>query len=116
MAISSSIAYIIFLYYEEGVDVNKSNKSKECMCNHCYFSSKGYRYESAVCSTSLDVLLTTFGLENIAKLKGADYRCIIWNMGISDAINSQNNFKLGDKDPLEIIAYRIWTLVQIKTC
>ena len=58
------------------------------MCNHCYFSNKGYRYESAVCSTSLDVLLTTFGLENIAKLKGTDYRCIIWNMGRSDAINS----------------------------
>ena len=87
MAISSCIAYIKFLYYEEGVDVNKSNKSKECMCNHCYFSNKGYRYESTLCRTCLDVLLTTFGLENIAKLKGADYRCIKWNMGRSDAIN-----------------------------
>ena len=32
----------------------------------------------------------------------------------SNAINSLNNFKLDDKDSLEIIAYKIWTLVQIK--
>lgn len=47
-----------------------------------------------------------FELENIAilNLKGVDYKCVIWNMSKSDAINRVNNSKLVIKDSLLIIA------------
>ena len=34
-------------------------------------------------------------------VKGVDYRCILWSMTISDAINRLNNFKLYDKGNYE---------------
>ena len=47
-----------------------------------------------------------FELENIAilNIKGVDYKCVIWNMSKSDAINRVNNCKLVIKDSLLIIA------------
>ena len=46
-----------------------------------------------------DVLIMVFGLENIVilNIKSAYYKCIIWNMGRSDAVNRLYNSKLGDK-------------------
>ena len=40
-----------------------------------------------------------YKLENIAilNIKGVDYRCIIWNMTKTNAINKLNNSKLDDK-------------------
>ena len=41
-------------------------------------------------------------LENnaILNVKGADYRCILWNMTRNDAINRLNNYKLDFKSIL----------------
>ena len=83
------------LYYNKidifkGIDVAKSNKSKECMiCHYWHFLDKGFRFELLVYNSCHDVLMMAFGLENIAILnfKGADYRCITWNLSRSDAIN-----------------------------
>ena len=33
-------------------------------------------------------------------MKDADYKCIIWNMSRSDAVNRLNNSKLDDKGSL----------------
>lgn len=33
-------------------------------------------------------------------MKGADYKCVIWNMSRSDAVNRLNNSKLDDKGSL----------------
>ena len=53
-----------------------------------------------------------FELEKIAilNIKGVDYKCVIWNMNESDAINRVNNYKLVIKDLLLIIGqkYGIW--------
>ena len=53
------------------------------------FLDKGFRFELLVYNSCHDVLMMAFGLENIAILnfKGADYRCITWNLSRSDAIN-----------------------------
>ena len=42
-----------------------------------------------------------YKLENLAilNIKGIDYRCVIWNMSKSDAINRLNKSELDDKDP-----------------
>ena len=35
----------------EGIDINKSDKSKECMiCHYWYFKDIGYKYEPYVCN------------------------------------------------------------------
>ena len=34
-----------------GIDINKSDKSKECMiCHYWYFKNFGYKYEPYVCN------------------------------------------------------------------
>ena len=57
-----------------------------------YLSMMAYKFENLV----------------ILNIKGIDYRCVIWNMSKSDAINRLNKSELDDKDPSWI-----WTLLQI---
>ena len=67
----------------EGIDINKSNKSKECiLCYYCYFKDIGYQFELLVCNGFQDVLMTAYELRNIAMLnvKGVHYRCILWGI------------------------------------
>ena len=64
----------------EGIDTNKSNKSKECMiCYYWYFN-----YEPHVCNGCHDV----------------DYRCFVFNMSKDNVINRLNNSKLDDEGTL----------------
>ena len=73
----------------EKIDVNKSNKSKECMvCHDWYFLDRRYKYEPELCSGCHDVSMMAVGSENIAimNIKGADYRCIIWNIALINLI------------------------------
>ena len=67
----------------EGIDINKSNKSKECVvCYYWYFKDIGYRYEPYVCKGCHDISMITYKLGNIVILntKDIDYRYAIWNM------------------------------------
>ena len=43
----------------EGIDINKTNASKECMlCHYLYFKDLGFKFESHVCNKCHDVLVT----------------------------------------------------------
>ena len=92
------------LYYNkvdvsEGIDINKSNKSKECMiCHYWNFKDIHYKFEPYVCNKCHDVSIS-FELKNIAivNVKGVDDRCVLWNMTRNDGINRLNNSKLEDK-------------------
>ena len=84
----------------EEIEIDKSNKSKECMiCHYWYFRDIGYKFEPYVCNVCHDISMMTYELENIAILnvKCVDYRCVLWNMIKNDAINWLNNSKLDDK-------------------
>ena len=49
----------------EGIDVNKSNKSKERMiCHNWYFEDIGFKFEPHVCNKCHDVSMS-YELENI---------------------------------------------------
>ena len=64
----------------EGIDINKSNKSKECMiCHYWYFLDLNYTYEAEVCNECHDISMIAHELENIAilNIKGVDYRCFL---------------------------------------
>ena len=68
----------------EGIDVNKTSKSKECeLCHYCFFKDVGFKFEEHVCSKCHDLLTMTYSLKNIAILgaKGTTFRCLL--MGIS---------------------------------
>ena len=101
-------SYVRMLYYNkidvsEGIDINKSNKSKECMICHClYFLDSNYEYEPEVCNGCHDISMMAYELERIAILnvKGIAYRCVMWNMTRNYAINRLNSSRLYDKGSL----------------
>ena len=40
----------------EGIDVNKTNASKECdICRYCYFKDIGFKYEPYLCNGCHDL-------------------------------------------------------------
>ena len=64
----------------EGIDINKTSTSKECiLCHYWYFKDLGFKFELHVCNKCHDVLMTAYELEDIEILneKDLDYRCIL---------------------------------------
>ena len=91
------------IYISEGLDFGKSDKSKECMiCHYWYFKDIGYKYEPHVCNKCHDLLMVVYDLKNfmILNIKSVDYRCYLFNMSRSDAINLLNNYWLDNKEVL----------------
>ena len=96
--------YYVRINASEGIDVNKSSRSKECMpCHYWYFLDNGCRYEPELYNGCHNILMMVYELKDIAilNIKCVDYWCIIWNMNGSDAINRVYNSK-------------IWSLVRTK--
>ena len=68
----------------EGIDLNKTNASKECeLFHYCFFKDVGFKFEEQVGNGCYDLLTMAYYLKNIAILnaKGATFRCLL--MGIS---------------------------------
>ena len=96
----------------EGIDINTSNKSKECMiCHYWYFKDIGYKFEPYMCNKYHDISMMAYELEDtvILHVKCVDYRCSLWNITKNDVINRLNNSKLDHKGTL-----CIWIFVQLK--
>ena len=88
----------------EEIEINKSNKSKECMVCHWYFKDIGYKFKPYVCNKCHYISMMAYKLKDIAMLnvKGVDGRCVLWNMTKNDAINRLNYSKLDDYE------YEFW--------
>ena len=87
----------------EGIDLNKSDKSKECMIYHYwYFKDIGYNNEPYVCNGCHDLSILVYDLNDfmILSIKGMDYRCYVFDMSKSDTINQLNNSVLDNKGVL----------------
>ena len=57
----------------EGIDINRSYKSKECMiCHYWYFEDIGYKYEPLVCNECHDLSMVVYDLNDfiILNIKG----------------------------------------------
>ena len=68
----------------EGIDINKTNASKECeVCHYWLFKDIGFNFQEYVCNKCHDLLTIAYSSKDIAKLnaKGATFRCIL--VGIS---------------------------------
>ena len=63
---------ITMLHYEridvsEGIDVNKTSKSKECdICHYWYFFNKSFKFQPNVCNRFHDLLMMLMKLSEIA--------------------------------------------------
>ena len=78
----------------QGIDINNSDKSKECIiCHYWYFKDIGHKYEPHVCNKCHDLLMVAYDLMNfmILNIKGVHYRCYVFNTSKNDAINLLNN-------------------------
>ena len=88
----------------EGIDVNKTNLSKECdichyICDIWYFKDIGFKYEPYLRNGYHDLMQRAMGFNNIAivYIKGSAYRIYFWYMSNDDAINIMTGSNLVDK-------------------
>ena len=90
---------IEILYYDridvsEGININKTCKSKECdNCQYWYFLNKGFKFQSYVCNRCHESLMMSVQLSDIAILEiwNADYCCIMSRISKSQALNVMQN-------------------------
>ena len=83
------------LYYDrinfsEGIGVNKTSRSKECVfCHYWSFLEKGLKFQSYMCSWCHDLSIMSLNLSDIAilNIKGVDYWCIISKISKNEVIN-----------------------------
>ena len=74
----------------EGIDINKTNASKECdICHYWYFLDKNFKYEPYLCNDCDDLMKKAINFNDVAivSVKENDYRIHFWYMSKDDAIN-----------------------------
>ena len=84
----------------EGIDVNKTNASKECdIFHHWHFKDIGFKYEPYLCNCCHDLMQKAMSFNDaaIVYVKGSAYRTHFWSCTKSDAISIMNNSNLVDK-------------------
>ena len=83
----------------EGINVNKTNLSKECDIYHyCCFKDIGFKYEPYICNDCHDLMQQAMSFKNIAivYVKGNAYRINFWYVSKDDAVNIMNGSILFD--------------------
>ena len=84
----------------EGIDVNKTNLSKECdICHYWYFKDIGFKYEPYLCNVCHDLMQKAMSFNNVAifHVKENAYTIHFWYMSKNDANNIMNDSNLVDK-------------------
>ena len=64
----------------EGIDIDKTDASKECMFCHYWYFKDSFKIESHVCDSCYDILMTAYNLKchAVLNLRGLDHRCVLW--------------------------------------
>ena len=84
----------------EGIDINKTNASKECdICYYWYFLDKNFNYESCFCNGCHDLMQKAMNFNDVATVSIKENGCRIhfWYMSKDDAISIMNNSSLNEK-------------------
>ena len=84
----------------EGIDINKTNASKECdICHYWYFLDKNVKYEPYLCNGCHDLMQKAMNFNDLAiiSIKENDYRIHFWYTSIDDAISIMNKSNLNEK-------------------
>ena len=84
----------------EGIDVNKTNASKECNIFHFwYFLNTGFKFEPYFRNGCRDLIQKAINF-NDAAIKESDYRIRFWYISKNDSINIMKNSDLNEKSGL----------------
>ena len=90
--------------FSEGININKSNKSKECMILSLlvFYIYIGFKFQPYACNGCHSLSMMVYELDNfmILSIKGVDYRCFVFNMSINVAMKLLNNSQLDNKGTL----------------
>ena len=84
----------------EGIDIDKSNKSKETMlCNYWYFKDIGFKFKPYACNRCHDLSMMIYDLKDFMVLnkRGVNYKCFARNISKNTGIKLLNNSQLDDK-------------------
>ena len=84
----------------EGIDINKTNKSKECMlCHYWYFLDSNFSYGPYLCDGSYNIMQKSKNFKNIAivHVKKSAYRIYFPYMSKREANILMTNSNLIDK-------------------
>ena len=84
----------------EGIDINKTGKSKECMlCHYWYFLDKSFTYEPYLCDGCYDIMQKSNNFKNIAvvHIKKSAYRICFLGMTKHKAKKLMKNSNLIDE-------------------
>ena len=84
----------------EGIDIDKTNKSKECnICHYWYFLDKNFNYDPYLCNGCHDLMQKAMSFKNVAIvfIKRNDYRIHFSYISKNDAIALMTNSNLNDK-------------------
>ena len=84
----------------EGIDIKKTNASKECkICHYWYFKDIGLKYEPYLCNGCHGLMQNAISFNDIAivYVKGSAYRIHFWYMSKNNGISIMNNSNLTDK-------------------
>ena len=84
----------------DGIDVDMSNKSKECMlCHYWYFLHKNFSYGPYLCDGCCNIMQKANDFKNIAivYVKKSAYRIYFLYMSKREAKKLMNNSNLIDK-------------------
>ena len=86
------------MYYDginrsEGIDLAKSNNSKECMLCHDWLFNHGFKFRDFVSNACHNLTMLSVNINDMAiiLIKNVDYHCIIHNISKSEAINLFKN-------------------------
>ena len=81
----------------EGIDINKTNTSKECkICHYWYFKDIGFKYEPYLCNGCHGLMQKAISFNDVAIIyvKGSAYRIHFWYMSKDDMTSIMNNSDL----------------------
>ena len=83
----------------EGIDINKTNASKECdICQYWYFLDKNVNYEPYLSNGCHDLMQKAMNFNVvIVSIKENDYRIHFWYMNKDGAISIMKNSSLNKK-------------------
>ena len=84
----------------EGIDVDKTNVSKECdICHYWCFKDIAFKYEPYLCNGCHDLMQKAWIFNDVAivYVKGNAYRIYLWYMNKNDAASIMNNSNLIDE-------------------
>ena len=80
----------------EGIDINKTNASKEYeLCHYWFFKDIGFKFEEHVCNKCHDLLTIA-----ILNAKGAIFRCILMGIRKNEGLERLNNSVTCDRGVL----------------